>query len=468
MENQKLKRWSKNLTLINSLTSKPSASRGFLDRCYREVGSKILQLHFIVIISLMGGSFMFPTVASANERTPEVQKAIDNMLRAGKRKPHQLHLISAISIPNTKLSHFKSGDLDGLTGLLHLMLYNNKLNENSFPKDLFSETRLLDTLYLDKNEFTEIGANFAESLPSLKNLYLGQNKIETVKHNFFEKLPETIKLLALYNNQLSENSFPRKPFSGRSSLNSLSLQGNKFTRLDGDFALSLPPMRDFNLGKNLIKTVEQSFFENLPKTIKKLDLSFNRIKSLPEEIYNLTQLESLDLRGNPLSKETKEKLKRVFSSNVLKLPPAFDSKFLCQGYLGRHMSDIHTHRQRGGGLGRDLQTLKFEIDLSKGRQDRFFVKSIGSRWSDSYNFSVSVFGSDDRPFIVFAIDLSRLITITKRRNIAIGIIGLDYFELENRMIEFGVDGERLKALAIGGSHDPRSHLGAVSIKCKRM
>lgn len=127
-----------------------------------------------------------------------------------------------------------------------------------------------------------------------------------LKGNFPPAVSSLTKLekLDLSSNQLS-GEIP-VAISGLNHLVRLDLSNNRFT---GDLTaalLSLPNLNEISLGNNEFDFADiETFLQNFPN-IKILDLSHIGLTAVPQKISSLSQLESLNLSNNLISKNFKQ------------------------------------------------------------------------------------------------------------------------------------------------------------------
>lgn len=135
----------------------------------------------------------------------------------------------------------------------------------------------LNTLIIRHNNITSISTGTFSITPNLKCLDLSSNKLKSIKSAVFQEL-KVLEVLLLYNNHISY--LDPSAFGGLSQLQKLYLSGNSLTQF---------PM-DLYVGR--FKLTELMF----------LDVSYNRISSLPMHHINLVsgkQLRGIYLHGNP-------------------------------------------------------------------------------------------------------------------------------------------------------------------------
>lgn len=160
----------------------------------------------------------------------------------------------------------------------------------------------------------------------LEELNLGHNRIKEISKNFLDRRnPRTIqnlkslKILDLKHNQLEK--IPPELFT-LSSLEKLDLSFNKLKSMNESLTW---------LMRNVFKTVRLLKQSN-NKTLKELDISYNSLTSLPASFNVFQHLEKLNLAGNkftsiPVVLEYLERLKTVdFSFNKLTFIPEFFAK----------------------------------------------------------------------------------------------------------------------------------------------
>lgn len=210
---------------------------------------------------------------------------------------NRIHAIK-ISIDEMQLLHIKEIDLsyNQLTCLpegIQLFKHLEKLNLNnnhikSLPKSLsdnFCCFNSLEHLSLFQNELDEISYEI-NILRNLKYLNLGKNKFTTIP----EKICQFTQLEYLYMGSNQIEYIP-KLISKLTNLNQLILSCNRIRILPIDFFKL--NVKKLDLKYNKIKVIPQEI--TLLHNIKTLELSYNKIESFPQDLTNLTHLHFLDL-----------------------------------------------------------------------------------------------------------------------------------------------------------------------------
>ncbi|KAL1764017.1 leucine-rich repeat serine serine/threonine-protein kinase 2, partial [Sigmodon hispidus] len=200
-----------------------------------------------------------------------------------------------------------SGHLEHLT---KLELHQNALT--GFPQQLCETLKCLTHLDLHSNKFTSF-PSFLLKMACITNLDVSRNDIgPTVVLDPLVKC-SSLKHFNLSYNQLS--SIPENLSQVVEKLEQLLLEGNKISGIC--YPLSLKELKILNLSKNHIPSLPEDFLEACPKvesfsarmnslaampalpfTITSLKLSQNCFTCIPEAIFILPHLRSLDMSHN--------------------------------------------------------------------------------------------------------------------------------------------------------------------------
>jgi Leucine-rich repeat (LRR) protein len=161
---------------------------------------------------------------------------------------------------------FISDEICQLSKLRTLIMKNNKLRCDSFPKD-FGSLRTLEVVNVSGNQIETFPPQFTE-LEKLQVLHFGGNHIN--------ELPSTIKLLT--------------------RLQVLYLGGNKLAEIPAEVGY-LSELTSLVLCDNRLQSLPPTLI-NL-RNLRSLSLHNNKLSTLPTEIVALNLVE-LSLRNNPL------------------------------------------------------------------------------------------------------------------------------------------------------------------------
>ncbi|XP_071443229.1 chaoptin, partial [Hetaerina americana] len=186
-----------------------------------------------------------------------------------------------------------------LTGrsLQTLFLRDNSLTR--IPGGAFSSLPALRTLDLSGNAISDVSEGAFRGLQTLRNLSLAGNRLSSFIDSFFGSVSilDELDLSSNYISLLSPHSFRVHP-----RLRVLRLARNRLTLLSPALFRGLPSLRHVDLSQNAIRVVGAGLFADLP-LIRTLGLKDNRIETLEEGAFsNSSQLQFLDLSGNHLER----------------------------------------------------------------------------------------------------------------------------------------------------------------------
>lgn len=197
--------------------------------------------------------------------------------------------LEEFSISRNKLTSLPN-ELRLLTSLRSL---NTSLNPIvSFDNSFLPALHQLIQLHLGSNMVTSLPN--LEGLTQLRQLGLSENQLGP----FFEahpdyNFPTTLQTLNLAQNQITV--CPRLP-NLIASITFLDLCDNKLTELPPSL-VEMPNIRRLFLGGNHLSSLPAGFGKGWEQ-LTCLSMPFNDFKILPSELHKLTQLKTLDVRGN--------------------------------------------------------------------------------------------------------------------------------------------------------------------------
>lgn len=228
--------------------------------------------------------------------------------------------LKVIRLCNNRIAYFATDILKNLKYLQKIDLSNNKLH--SLDSADYSNMISLKFLNLANNQINFIGGNTFANSTLLQEINLSNNKIHSLERGTFKGIARL--QLDLSNNQL--NSLADDLFS-RSFvyvLESISLSGNNFTQFPVDSLHrqystlekvdvsrnqinSLRPHSDLlvnikqlDLSHNPLTIDAHKILFGEPKSVRKLNVAFTGINSLPE-VLETPFLQHLNLSGNNLT-----------------------------------------------------------------------------------------------------------------------------------------------------------------------
>lgn len=184
----------------------------------------------------------------------------------------------------------------------------------------FKFNRHIEELLLNNNNITKLTSNALADLTQLTRLDLSTNSLESVAKGLFDAL-NNLEYLNLANNPIS--NVPSSTFRGLTNLRWINLSNNKLKQLTFGLFHFSPDVRSLTLDGTEIEVLHNTEFLGLPLLeelkirnnkrlveiepylladtllIKHLDISGNSLTFLPLALANLTQLQSLNIEGNP-------------------------------------------------------------------------------------------------------------------------------------------------------------------------
>lgn len=186
-----------------------------------------------------------------------------------------------------------------LVRLQSLDLTQNNLTR--FRTDSFRGLASLQHLYLQRNPLQELEPKLFSEMTNLKTLQLGIcgriGEVRRLEGNHFTKLAR----LQVFNFSFCKMvDIHMDAFKGLTSLQRLSLRGNRLARINGTVWEPLVELTFLDLAGNALECLYDANFQPLARLIE-LDLSTNRLSFLSDGAFEgLTGLQRLNLAGNPL------------------------------------------------------------------------------------------------------------------------------------------------------------------------
>ncbi|XP_054258607.1 chaoptin-like [Macrosteles quadrilineatus] len=180
--------------------------------------------------------------------------------------------------------------------LLRLDLQQNDLRYFTF--DAFINTSIFHpmTLNISHNRITDVYCTYKKPFMKLKSLDLSHNAIQDIPSELLQLLSGYLRTLYLGNNKiggLSPNVF------NNLSLQVLTLNHNNIDELRRGTFFGLHELQILNLSFNKIKFLQSGLFSNLTR-LRVLRLAHNHLKSVTAKMFENTVLEKLDLSHNEI------------------------------------------------------------------------------------------------------------------------------------------------------------------------
>ncbi|XP_046391985.1 protein artichoke [Ischnura elegans] len=239
-----------------------------------------------------------------------------------------LPALRTLDLSGNALSDIAEGAFRGLQTLRNLSLAGNRLS--SFVDSFFGSVSVLDELDLSNNYISLLSPHSFRVHPHLRVLRLARNRLSLLSPTLFRALP------SLRHVDLSQNAIRAVSaglFSDLPQLRTLGLRDNRIDNLEEGAFSNSSQLQFLDLSGNHIDRLGERAFEGLIRLV--LNLSSNRLNSLPDAIFDrsrLHYLESIDLSANLFRSAPIRALSRQFialshlslANNTLRDMPAGD------------------------------------------------------------------------------------------------------------------------------------------------
>ena len=219
--------------------------------------------------------------------------------------------LKSLNLYHNKMTTLHAAVFKYLTSLKYLSLSNNKIKEIEYGA--WEDLERLESLGLSSNQITVVNANIFYNLTSLIHLYLSSNNITVIETEAFQ-FCDSLSSLHLKGNRFEFNSNtlqfvlsslgdtltvlslkidPGEILTRRASENLIHLRELEFNGLNsaesGVFKnfdlLEKLALSYSELNESTFKAMDSKVFIDVSDTLKRLDLRFNRITSLYEDMF---------------------------------------------------------------------------------------------------------------------------------------------------------------------------------------
>ncbi|XP_020782130.1 leucine-rich repeats and immunoglobulin-like domains protein 3 [Boleophthalmus pectinirostris] len=166
----------------------------------------------------------------------------------------------------------------------------SRLKRGQMPETIPEWTVQLD---LSHNKLQVLDSALFAKLQHLTEIKLNHNELEAIPD--FGPVASNITTLIVANNKISKISMEQlRPFP---ALETLDLSNNNIVDLKANSFPALP-LKNLYLNNNRISSLENGCFTNLSSSLQVLRLNRNRLSSIPAKIFQLANLQHLDLSRN--------------------------------------------------------------------------------------------------------------------------------------------------------------------------
>ncbi|KAL3274639.1 hypothetical protein HHI36_016019 [Cryptolaemus montrouzieri] len=241
-----------------------------------------------------------------------------------------------------------------ITSLDHAYSIKLTIPVKKLCKGLLNITHLTRYLYINEG-LEDIEPGVFEKQMIIEGFFFGNNRLKTIRKGTFENLLELNEIDLTYN---EISVIEPGAFNNLTNLRILHLSKNKLTTLNPDSIINTPRLVTLNMNTNFLgklkpkmfsflakdKAVDLSFSQNfltdihyktfedfdiikfnismnklrsIPDVIAKnrnlelVDLSWNQLRNLPGEFFELKKLKNVVVHGNPLDCITLSKLRKL-------------------------------------------------------------------------------------------------------------------------------------------------------------
>lgn len=209
--------------------------------------------------------------------------------------------LEELDISDNQLSYLFPSSFRIHPRLRKLIITNNKFN--FFPSELIATLQYLEHVDLSGNELKAIDELDFARLPRLRILEVARNHLDTLSEMAFHNSTQ-LQVVDLSGNRLDR--IGERTFEGLVRLENLNLEGNRLSDLPETLfdRAKLHMLENINLANNKfdyapLKSLQKQYF-----FVTSVNLSKNKIKSIPPEDSAMVNIKKLDLSYNPLNDET--------------------------------------------------------------------------------------------------------------------------------------------------------------------
>ncbi|KAK7083871.1 hypothetical protein SK128_014826 [Halocaridina rubra] len=210
---------------------------------------------------------------------------------------HPMRKLTTLDLSTNKITEIRPG----LFKESSINVINLKYNEiKEVPSEAFNNLLFLHTLDLSHNGIRSIGDAAFLNIILLHILRLNNNMLPSFKKEYFRlTLPASVtelRILDLSNNDIT--FLQPQAFQLHAKLTWLSLSHNRLSFIPSEIIRDLQQLEHLDVESNQVKSLESNDFANSPY-LRELSLKDNMIETVAEKAFqNSTQLQDLDLSHN--------------------------------------------------------------------------------------------------------------------------------------------------------------------------
>ena len=334
----------------------------------------------------------FPYAILKHQSIETIDLSRNSIVQLDKTRITDTLSLLKLDISNNKLKSFPNWIGASFPRLNKLSLRGNNIRD--IPDKSYS-FRSIKEINLSDNNIARISPDFFKSCLSLEKIDLSHNLLETLP-NFTQSTLSRLSQVKLSHNRLEE----RRPFYvPRSlltipSLSIVDLSSNRIAQMPDPQLWSARGLRELSLADNRIRKINlTSKSKDFWPEISRLNLSGNRIESLPKEIGDLDSLVALDISHNQITEIPNEvgHLKNVFEFPLTGLPLKHDPVL-----LDFRPQDIINHLR--GKLKHEVpyRRIKFMLVGDGGKGKSSLLRQLANMKHPSHRDNIATVGIELR------------------------------------------------------------------------
>eukprot|EP00092_Neocalanus_flemingeri_P041674 GFUD01045391.1.p1 GENE.GFUD01045391.1~~GFUD01045391.1.p1 ORF type:complete len:1363 (-),score=340.88 GFUD01045391.1:56-4144(-) len=238
-----------------------------------------------------------PSLTSLNLSTNNLQEVSDLGISPSSPNAPCLHTLKQLDLSFNKLSSLPARAFPHLYNLKQIWLEGNKIS--SLEDDALSSLASLQSINLAGNQLVALPPDLWQDTTHLQEIYLQDNHLSVLAPGIFRHL-DSLLVLNLSRNDLSDDWINVDTFQGLVRLVALDLSHNHLSQLDGGVLQDLSSLQILDLQHNSLHTLPPHSFLS-QNNLHTLILSHNQITQVHNQAFaGLSVLSSLSIDHNKI------------------------------------------------------------------------------------------------------------------------------------------------------------------------